>query len=219
MDQKNHPNQLRRVCFYALGITLLAIGLTLNTASGLGATPVITMPLTISEAWGFDYAVVVFCMYCCFALMQFLLNGGKQPIKALIQISFSFIISVLLSIFSKIIHIEPNSWGESLFILFCAIIACATGIFMMLHMDLISNPADVFANTIARMLGKEPGIGKNILDCSCVVISACIALAAGISLHNIGIGTLISAICVGRVIALLHRYARVPLLRFCGMRY
>ena len=219
MEQKNRPNQLRRVIFYAIGITSLAVGLTLNTASGLGATPVITMPLTISEAWGFEYPVVVFFMYCCFALLQFTLNGGKQPVKALIQISFSFIISALLSVFTNIIHITPASLLESFLILFCAIIACAVGIFMMLHMDLISNPADVFANTIARMIGKEPGTGKNLLDCSCVIISAVIALATGISLHNIGIGTLISAICVGRVIALLHRFARVPLLRFCGMPY
>ena len=67
MDQKNRPNLLRRAIVYAYGITLLAIGLTLNTASGLGATPVITMPLTISESFGVDYAVAVFFMYCCFA--------------------------------------------------------------------------------------------------------------------------------------------------------
>ena len=210
---------MRRLIVYTVGITLLAIGLTLNTASGLGATPVITMPLTISESWGFDYAIVVFCMYCCFALLQFLLNGAKHPGKALIQISFSFIISALLSIFTRIIHITPDSIVESLFILVCAIIACAAGIFMMLQADLISNPADVFAHTIARILKKEPGIGKNILDCSCVLISAVIATVTGIGLHNIGVGTLISAVCVGRVLALFHRHLRTRLLQFCNMPY
>lgn len=54
--RKHIPAYARRVCVYGLGLILLALGLTLNVKARLGAAPVLTVPLTISEIWNVEYS-------------------------------------------------------------------------------------------------------------------------------------------------------------------
>ena len=47
-----------RIGYYLVGLVLLAIGLTLNTKTGLGVSPIIAVPFSISNIWNLNFALV-----------------------------------------------------------------------------------------------------------------------------------------------------------------
>ena len=48
-------NRLFRWLFYLLGLLILAVGLTLNTKTGQGVTPIVSVPYCISQLSGLTF--------------------------------------------------------------------------------------------------------------------------------------------------------------------
>ena len=57
------PFTLYRIAFYILGCICLALGITLSTRTGLGVSPIISMPFAISSIWGLNFAAMTFVVY------------------------------------------------------------------------------------------------------------------------------------------------------------
>ena len=59
-------NQLFRWLFYLLGLLILAVGLTLNTKTGQGVTPIVSVPYCISQLSGLNFGNMTLLIYCLF---------------------------------------------------------------------------------------------------------------------------------------------------------
>lgn len=70
---------------------------------------------------------------------------------------------------------------------------------------LVPNPADGMVQTIAEFTNKNTGLIKNIVDISCVVTAILIGLIVKHSLLGIGVGTILAALLIGRVIFAYHK--------------
>ena len=215
--RKHIPAYAGRVCVYGLGVILLALGLTLNVKARLGAAPVLTVPLTISEIWNVEYTAAVFGMYTVFVLGQIGLRR-KWEWETVLQIPFSAVFSFLLKQFGKMLPIEPVWLWERLLILAVSMTVTALGIGMMVDMRLLSNPADGLARALGEKLRRGTGAGKNIVDLSCVAVSCAVGLLADGTVHQVGAGTLISMITVGRILALFNSCFKNRLEGFAGLR-
>lgn len=53
--QQTKEQTIARWGFYLLGMVLLALGLTLNTKTGLGASAIVSVPFTVSQATGWNF--------------------------------------------------------------------------------------------------------------------------------------------------------------------
>ena len=53
--QRTKQQTIARWGFYLLGMVLLALGLTLNTKTGLGASAIVSVPFTVSQATGWNF--------------------------------------------------------------------------------------------------------------------------------------------------------------------
>lgn len=51
--------QLTRGIIYLAGLAILALGITLNTKTGLGVSPIIAVAYAVSELWGTDFGNTV----------------------------------------------------------------------------------------------------------------------------------------------------------------
>ncbi len=71
------PNRLFRWLFYLLGLLILAVGLTLNTKTGQGVTPIVSVPYCISQLSGLNFGNMTLLIYCLFVAAQFLIKGKK----------------------------------------------------------------------------------------------------------------------------------------------
>lgn len=86
----------------------------------------------------------------------------------------------------------------------------------MVGANLIANPADALAYAISGVIRKNPGAGKNILDASCVCLSLLLSLAAGRGITGVGLGTVVSMVGVGRLLALFNAAGKTQLLQMTG---
>lgn len=213
---------INRLLSYGLGIVILALGITLNTKTGLGVSALVSIAYTVANAWNLNFALMTFLLYTCFALIEVGLKWGFLPQlrkvlwKDLLQIPFSLAFSLLLNVFGGIIPVAEHV-GAQIVMLVLAIVCTGIGATMIVDMHLIPNPADGLAQTLGMVTKKGMGLGKNLLDCSCVGISAVIGLVARGRLIGIGIGTIAAMIGVGRVVALFNRCFETKLCRTAGV--
>lgn len=213
---------INRLLSYGLGIVILALGITLNTKTGLGVSALVSIAYTVANAWNLNFALMTFLLYTCFALIEVGLKWGFLPQlrkvlwKDLLQIPFSLAFSLLLNVFGGIIPVAEHV-GAQIVMLVLAIVCTGIGAAMIVDMHLIPNPADGLAQTLGMVTKKGMGLGKNLLDCSCVGISAVIGLVARGRLIGIGIGTIAAMIGVGRVVALFNRSFETKLCRTAGV--
>ena len=66
-----------RWVLYTLGMLVLALGLTLNTKTGLGVSPIISVAFGVSEIWGLNFGDVTFLLYGLFVAGQIALRRGR----------------------------------------------------------------------------------------------------------------------------------------------
>lgn len=211
-------NKLYRIGFYLLGNIILAIGITLNTKTGMGVSPIISIPYTISNIWNINFGFITFVVYSVFVGIQFLLKGKKRELRDLLQIPYGFAFGMFLNVFSAIMDITYTAFWQQLIILAAAIIVTAIGVSMMVNMHFVPNPADGLAQAIGLKINKDMGFGKNMVDCFSVASSLVIGLIAVGQPLAFGIGTIGAMIGVGRCIALFNKFFKDKMCKLAGMQ-
>ena len=69
------PCNFYRIFFYILGCIFLALGITLSTKTGLGVSPIISMPFAIAAIWGLNFAAMTFVVYSILVGIEFKKTG------------------------------------------------------------------------------------------------------------------------------------------------
>lgn len=215
--QQTKQQAFARWGFYLLGMVLLALGLTLNTKTGLGASAIVSVPFTVSQATGWDFGNLTLVVYCLFVAAQFIIKGKNRRWTDLLQIPLSIVFTRFLNIFAAAIPYQSGNLPADIALLVVAIIFTGIGAAMTVAMQLIPNPGDGIVGTIAAVTGKELGFCKNCFDLGCVSLSLIIGLCFGDPLLGVGLGTLISMVGVGRAIAGFNCLCKRPLLQATGM--
>ena len=215
--QQTKQQTFARWGFYLLGMVLLALGLTLNTKTGLGASAIVSVPFTVSQATGWDFGNLTLVVYCLFVAAQFLIKGKNRRWTDLLQIPLSIVFTRFLNIFAAAIPYQSGNLPADIALLVVAIIFTGIGAAMTVAMQLIPNPGDGIVGTIAAVTGKELGFCKNCFDLGCVSLSLIIGLCFGDPLLGVGLGALISMVGVGRAIAGFNYLCKRPLLQATGM--
>lgn len=207
VHQKSTLTLSGRLAIYSIGLIILALGITLNTKTGLGVSPIISIPYNISQIWHLNLGTMTFIFYTILVMIQILLLRKDFKIYQLLQIVMSLVTSFFIDIFDRMIPAVTPAFGRIL-ILFLAIILTGIGAALTVGMEIIPNPADGLANVIGQKLNKGFGLGKNIFDFSCLVLSVIISLCFAGHITGIGIGTILSMIFTGRVVAFSGQWIR-----------
>lgn len=197
----------RRFIVYAIGMLVLALGLTLNTKADLGVSPIISVPYSISQITGYNFGDLTFVVYSIFVVVQIIihlkLKKNKKIMSDLLQLPLSLVFTRLLNIFSTYIPTSQNL-GIRFIVLAFAITCTGVGAAMSLSMQLVPNPGDGIVQALAERFNKSVGLTKNLFDCFNLCITLCISIFIAHQIVGVGMGTVIAVLGVGRVIALFH---------------
>ena len=201
-----------------MGLLILAMGLTLNTKAGLGVSPIISLSYAASVIWNRNFGDMTFVLYGIFVLIQAAIHlrekgkaGRSLLMKDALQFPLSIVFTRFLNVFSVCIPSLEECGSEAsgllgrLGVLMLALIFTGIGAAMSLDMRLIPNPADGLVQAIADLSGKTLGFIKNCFDGFNILLTAVISLLFAGHLIGIGLGTILTVIGVGRVIALFNR--------------
>ncbi|MBR1821917.1 MAG: hypothetical protein IJ769_09880, partial [Clostridia bacterium] len=94
---------VKRVTVYLLGMVILAFGLTLNTKTGLGASPLVSIAFCLSELTALSFANATLLIYCLFVLIEIALHLLHRQYAAaaasLLQLPLSLIFTRFMGCF------------------------------------------------------------------------------------------------------------------------
>ena len=179
-----------RVLFYITGLLVLALGLTPNTKTGLGVSPIISVAYSTSVIVNQNFGNATLALYSLFVIIELILHlirerryetasegvlahAGKTGRKLIflmdiLQIPLSLVFTRFLNLFSTWIPDlysgSTGSAGEMVFritVLIIAIILTGIGAAMSLNMRIVPNPGDGIVQAIADTVQKSVGFTKN----------------------------------------------------------
>ena len=190
-----------RIFFYILSLLILALGLTLNTKTGLGVSPIISVSYSISQIFHMNFGNTTLVWYTVFVIAQLIIRGKNRRWYDLLQIPLSIVFTRFLNLFEKCIPWETDSFAANMALLIVAIICTGVGAAMSVNMRLIPNPGDGIVAAIADFIHKDMGFAKNMFDLLNICTTFVIGIISGHFLLGIGVGTVFAVIGVGRAVA------------------
>ena len=214
-----------RAFFYVAGLLILAFGIILNTKSGLGVSPIISVSYSISTILNVNFGNMTFVLYTVFVIIELILHtvrNHKQyreegealepavkkslPLVLgmdILQLPLSLVFTRFMNLFSAWIP-EPTGLKSQFLVLAGGIICTGIGAAMSLNMRIIPNPGDGIVQAISDCINKSVGFTKNCFDLLNICITISVGLIFAHKLIGVGIGTVVAVLGVGRVIALFN---------------
>lgn len=189
-----------RIFFYILSMLILALGITLNTKTGLGVSPIISVSYSFSEIFHLNFGNVTLVWYIIFVILQLIMRGKNRRYYDLLQIPLSIAFTRFMNLFNEVIDIHFEYLWQNLLLLIVAVILTGIGAAMSVNMKLVPNPGDGIVSAFADCIHKDMGFAKNVFDLINISITFVMGIVSGHFLIGIGIGTVIAVIGVGRVV-------------------
>ena len=196
-----------RLFYYIGGLMILSVGVILATLSGLGISPINSMPYVLSQISGWKLGSCVFVVYSLFVIAQIVLKKGVHLLdfgQLLVSAMFSSFVDM-----AKALLGEAGDWNYAtqFLLLIGSIVFSAIGVSMYVGADLINMPADGFVQTVITQKSVwEFGQVKQVLDCSAVVVSLVMSLVFLGRIDGIREGTVLTALLLGRMMRVIQRH-------------
>lgn len=212
----NKQQMAFRLLIYAAGLIILACGITMNTKTGMGVSPIISVPYSISEIWGLNFGNMTFIVYTIFVIIQAVLMR-RITLDLILQLPLSLVFTRFLNLFDMILPESGSYIWEKLLMLVVAISLTGIGIIMSVRTDFVPNPGDGIVNEIAIVIKKSMGFTKNCFDLLNLCISCSVGMIFAGHLIGIGLGTVLTMLLTGRAVALFSFIFLKPMLHACGL--
>lgn len=215
-----------RGLFYVAGLLTLALGIILNTKSGLGVSPIISVSYSVSTILDRNFGNMTFVLYAVFVLIEMILHTVRRKEYSfplilgmdLLQLPLSLIFTRFMNLFSAWIPAPSQGFLAKLVVLLIGIICTGIGAAISLNMRIIPNPGDGIVQAIADGIHKPVGFTKNCFDLLNICITISVSLIFAHRLIGIGLGTVLSVLGVGRVIAVFNHFFMEKMTRIAGVR-
>ncbi len=196
---------IRRLSVYIIGMTVLAVGLSLAAQSGLGTSALTAVAFVLGKRIGIPFADATLGMFVVFVLIEILVEKQKTArriVKLLLQIPLSIAFTQVMGLVQRLVVLTGAGLPVRILVMLLSIVCTGVGAAMTLRADLIPNPGDGVVKALADWAGKPLGNVKNIFDILNVALAAALSVILLGRIEGVGIGTVCAMLGVGRVIAL-----------------
>lgn len=191
---------MKRYIEYILGLMTMALGVVLMKKAALGITPITSLPLALNEVLpvlSLGNWTILFHILCIIAIIVI---TKKVTVKTLLMIpvgiGFGYFIDFLLWLWS----FETGSMVLRVVLLVVGIPVSGLGVALINDADLMLPSPDGLLRTISSVYHKKYPVVKICGDCTWVALSVIIELSVLHRLSAVNVGTVASALLVGRSI-------------------
>ncbi len=202
---------LSRYGWFTAGVLLNAFGVALITKAALGTSPISSLPYVLSLRFPVTLGQFTFLMNMLFILAQvLLLRKDFRPVQ-LLQVAVNVVFSLFIDVSMGLL-----SWMEVGVLpmrLLALAVGCAVlgfGISVEVVPRVLMVPGEGIVQAIAVVTGRQFGNVKTAFDATLVSTALLLSLLFFHRLQGLGIGTIFSALAVGRFVDLYNR--RLPLI-------
>ena len=146
-----------------------------------------------------SFGVANIMLYMVLVVAQLLIER-KLKMDMLLEVPFSFIMGYILDLYQIIIPASSESLGLRIVILLAGNICIVFGVYTMVQSHLVLAPVDGVILSISSHYNKAYSLCKNCFDITMIILTIVLCLVTRSPLYGIGVGTIFSALCVGRII-------------------
>jgi len=215
--KKSTPIQMiYRMGIYCFALLLMAFGVALSVNSNLGVSPVNSLPYVISRILNIQMGNCVTAIFCFYILLQIILLGKQFKPVNFLQIVFSTIFGYFVDFAKGIVgaFTIPTYFGQ-LTMLAASIVLIALGVLLYMDVQLVPMPMEGLSSCLANKLHKPFPTMKTVIDCLVVAIGAVLSIVFLGKLDGIREGTVITAMVVGKLIAVFKKRISPVVSRIC----
>ena len=196
-------NKSLRYFYFFIGVLINSFGVALITKAALGTSPISSVPYVLSLRFAPTLGEFTFVMNLIFIILQpVLLRRQYHPIQLLqivVNVVFSWFIDVSMNLLG---WLEPQNIAIELVLGF--------GISVEVAPDVLRVPGEGLVGALAQVSKIRFGTVKVAFDVTLVAISLTMSIVFFHRLNGLGLGTVISALIVGRFVNLFND--RLPLI-------
>ena len=206
---------INRVVIYICGIFLLALGGVLAIKSSLGASPISSLPLSISKVSRISLGTAAAILFTIYVGIQILILKRDFKKIQLLQIVFAILFGQIMNFFNLIININLNNFYSKIFICILSFFITALGVVFTITANIVPVAPDGLSQVISKKARIDFGKAKIYFDCTVVVLSVSILLVNSKGVDGLGIGTILSALLVGRIVAYINKKFKHKIEEIC----
>ena len=196
---------MNRYIKYILGLATMALGVVLMKKAALGITPITSLPLALNEVLpvlSLGNWTILFHILCIIAIIVI---TRKVAVKTILMfpvgICFGYFIDFLLWLW----QFETDILWLRILLLVVGIPVSGLGVALINDADLMLPSPDGLIRTIAAVYNRKYPIVKIFGDCTWVTCAVIIELSVLHRLQAVHVGTVASALLVGRTIKIWNQ--------------
>lgn len=197
----------KRIGAYVLGLFIMTLGISISIKSDLGVSPVSSLPLVLGTVSGVEVGTMTAIVFCFYVLLQLPLLGKRFGIIQILEVPCAILFGKFVTLSGVLISgWVPGSYIERLAMCALSIFLIAFGLKLYLLANIVPQAGDGLVLVISEKFGWKMANVKNGFDITSISLAALISLACTGGIVGLREGTVLAALGVGRVVALLERY-------------
>lgn len=203
---------IKRICFFVLGLFIMAFGVAFSIKSTLGTTPISSIAYSLTLCTNIDIGITTFVFNAALVLIQIIILRSKFKAKRLLQFINCFLFAYFTDLTLFIVYSLniPDNLIINVILIFISIILIASGIFVYMPADIAPLPGEGIVEAVAIVTDWKFSSIKIAFDTSMVLISLIMCYFFYTTpFGSVNVGTIISAFLVGftlRQIAKLYNH-------------
>lgn len=197
-----------RYFYCILGLFINSFGIAFITKSALGTSQISSVPYVFSLYFThISFGMMTFIFNMIFIIIQILiLRKDFQPIQFL-QILANIIFSSFIDISMYLMSwFQPETLLIRIISLIIGCIILAFGISIEVAPNVIMVPGEGIVKAISDVTHKDFGTVKICFDITLIILAALFSYLFFHSLQGIGVGTIISALFVGKIVSIINNH-------------
>ena len=200
-----------RFSWFVAGVLLNSFGVALITKAALGTSHISSLPYVLSFRFPVTLGQFTFVMNMIFIVGQLLLlRRNFRPVQ-LLQIAVNGLFSIAIDGSMQLLSwLNPAALPLQLLSLAAGCILLAFGIRVEVAPKVLMVPGEGIVQALSAVTGWRFGSVKVGFDAALVSTALVLSLLFFHRLQGLGVGTVISALAVGRIVNLYNR--RLPLI-------
>lgn len=211
----NHwSRNLKRIILYTLGLFIMSMGISMSIQAGFGVSPVSSLAYASTLTTGLSVGVTMALANVLYIIIQIILSKRMELNEFIGQFIISFLFGFFMDATLFIVQLfpTPETIIARIVILVVSLFVIAVGLMGYTTAKLPLMPYDALTYVISEKFKLKFGKAKISSDLINICLAGTICVIFIHSLGSIGIGTLIAAYFIGKILGwMIPNYQRTLL--------
>ncbi|PFJ53082.1 hypothetical protein COI99_10965 [Bacillus cereus] len=210
----NHWSRtLKRIILYVLGLFFMSIGISMSIQAGFGVSPVSSLAYASTLTIGLSVGVTMALANVFYIIIQVILSKRMELNEFVSQFIISFLFGFFMDATLFLVQLFPapeTLLARSVYLII-SLFVIAVGLMGYTTAKLPLMPYDALTYAISEKFNLKFGKAKISSDLINICVAGAICIVFIQSLGSIGIGTLIAAYFIGKILGWMIPYYQPPL--------